>query len=253
MLIKIIKIVGYVPNIPDRYIDNKIYEDCVSRDAFALIYVPDDAITPKLWDLAIENYPHFHRYLTNKKSRRILENDRMREHIISNSPEFYWQYMIERNNRKIEKLRLESDRSNLFKYLSQNDILGNLSPDDIELCLSDINGLVLTGEQYNKYFSHIKQYKITNEKNTHNKFEFKEGINDDTENFNPLSYCNNGIYFSPNPDKWARMYYCNREQCNLYDVVIPPDAIVKLENNKMKSDLIILKNRRPYKNSSSNE
>ena len=78
---------------------------------------------------------------------------------------------------------------------------------------------------------------IVNEKFIHFSFEYKNGLNIDTLEFQPKSSCiGSGLYFTElnNLPKWFIMgnYICK--------VIIPNDAYVYIEINKFKADKIIL-------------
>jgi hypothetical protein len=105
----------------------------------------------------------------------------------------------------------------------------------------NFDGLVLSGYNFNKYFaSKSKFYKVTRHDEVHYDLELKDGMNIDDKPFLKDCDCKGGIYFSDKPNKWAYLYDCSVNKCNLREVIIPNDAIVRIEGDKMKADKIIL-------------
>ena len=102
----------------------------------------------------------------------------------------------------------------------------------------------LTGEQFNELFSNKHFVKLTNDNCKHRDFEYKEGLNTDTIEFNPTEDCKAGGLYFTDIDNWVSydndigiIYY-------MWDVKIPDNATVYIEENKYKATGIILTNKR---------
>ena len=56
---------------------------------------------------------------------------------------------------------------------------------------------VLTGEEFNKFYCDTFFYKLTNETEKHHNFQYQDGLNVDTVEFNPVGKCSaGGLYFT---------------------------------------------------------
>lgn len=100
---------------------------------------------------------------------------------------------------------------------------------------------VCSGEKFNKLYKDISFVKLTNSNECHNGFRFKDGLNIDTVDFNPIEECRpGGIYFCFREDyeRWTK-YGCS-QMFYIREVSIPDDAQVYCEENKFKADKIIL-------------
>lgn len=86
--------------------------------------------------------------------------------------------------------------------------------------------------------------KLTTADLHHNSMVFQEGLNVDPIPFSPSDYCSpGGIYFCDIDyfDSW--LYYAENIMVYYYDVIVPDDARVYVEKQKMKADKIILQTR----------
>ena len=111
-----------------------------------------------------------------------------------------------------------------------------------KVCLNELSGLVLSGVEFNKLIegTNLKFYKLTYLDEVHNDYEFKTGINKDILEFQPEGEClPGGIYFTESEflSNWHGDHFWKRL------VTIPPEAQVKIENNKMKANVLILSER----------
>ena len=97
---------------------------------------------------------------------------------------------------------------------------------------------VYSGKEFNGLCKNKKFYKFLNDNSTHNNFQYKLGLNIDSEPFNPDSECSKG-----------GLYFCEESECyrfwdsfgkHLAIVEIPDDAKVYVEQGKFKADKIIL-------------
>lgn len=86
--------------------------------------------------------------------------------------------------------------------------------------------------------------KLTTADLNHNGMVFQEGLNVDPIPFSPFDECSpGGIYFCDIAyfDSW--LYYAKNIMVYYYDVIVPDDARVYVEKQKMKADKIILQTR----------
>ena len=112
--------------------------------------------------------------------------------------------------------------------------------------ISDYYGKEISGEKFCKLFPNLseKLVKLTNEKENHNGFQFKTGLNEDTIPFNPTDECKKGgIYFTDinNISNW--LYYNGDVMKYCRPVTLPSDCRVYVERGKIKADKIILDDR----------
>jgi hypothetical protein len=94
-----------------------------------------------------------------------------------------------------------------------------------------------TGKEFNSLFSQHKFYKILHETLNHNGFQYKEGLNIDSEEFCPHGECEKGgLYFAMEEHILLYTEYGSK----IATVHIPDDAMVYIEKEKFKSNKIIL-------------
>ena len=102
---------------------------------------------------------------------------------------------------------------------------------------------VLTGKEFNALHADKKFHKVLNNTFCHYSFTYTEGLNVDTQPFNPSSTCSKG-----------GLYFCEEEHLHLYlcsygsicaTVSIPEDALVYKEDTKYKANKLILHNIQP--------
>lgn len=108
----------------------------------------------------------------------------------------------------------------------------------------------ITGEEFNRIFQGLQFVKLTNYCENHNGFEFKEGLNSDTKQFNPNGNCSSGgMYFikKENIHKWIWYAYHVRMMWWVRSVTIPDDARVYVENGKFKTNKFMLGKRKLIK------
>ena len=106
-------------------------------------------------------------------------------------------------------------------------------------------GNVYTGEEFNK-ISKCSLYRITNKKEKHNDFQYYDGLNVDTREFDPTGECKSGgLYFFDEIQVCTaiimRVYVINRYW--IRKVTIPDDARIYVEHHKYKTDKFILHER----------
>src|SRR5579872_275343 len=113
--------------------------------------------------------------------------------------------------------------------------------DKITRCL--LSWKVKSGKEFNNIFSGISFVKLTNESEVHRGFHFEDGLNVDTVLFNPISSCSaGGIYFIEENNIINWVYYDAVVGTMIYvrKVTIPDDARVYIEDDKFKTDKLIL-------------
>lgn len=96
-----------------------------------------------------------------------------------------------------------------------------------------------SGHKFNSHYKGIKFYKFLYDDLTHNDFQYKLGVNNDTSPFYPEKNCSRGgLYFceESNRDLFCRNY--GRKKVALIE--IPDDVQVYIENDKFKADKIII-------------
>ena len=108
------------------------------------------------------------------------------------------------------------------------------------MSLSHINTIQVTsGADFNKHHKGTIFYKFLNDDLVHHNFKYTLGLNTDIIKFNTDTRCSAG-----------GLYFCEESKCHLYWrnygkklalVKIPNDAVVCIENNKFKSNKIIIK------------
>lgn len=98
---------------------------------------------------------------------------------------------------------------------------------------------------FNDMYKNCRKTKLTNESCNHNGFQFKEGLNVDTNAFKHDMECGpDGLYFCREYDADNWLDYRESEMKYVWDVVIPDDARVVIYDKKIKADKFILRNKR---------
>jgi hypothetical protein len=130
--------------------------------------------------------------------------------------------------------------------LSENqidDIINACNEAKKEVTLEMFRNNVLSGKQFNKLKGKYEFIKLTNEKENHNGFQFVDGINEDTNTFDTSYPCSKGgIYFcyKHNVQQWTNN---DVEMKYVRYVTIPDDAKVYYENDKFKTNKLVLGSR----------
>jgi hypothetical protein len=100
---------------------------------------------------------------------------------------------------------------------------------------------LLSGFEFNKRFPSIVFVKLTNETENHNGFQFKTGLNIDTQEFDPTGECKKGGIYFCQYNKIPMWIQYNQIVCINYRIVtIPDDAWVYMEKDKFKANKMIL-------------
>ena len=107
-----------------------------------------------------------------------------------------------------------------------------------------MNNRLLDGQSFNAQYQGKIFIKLTNQKENHNKYQFKTGLNIDSLPFNPEGECQpGGIYFCLLEDLSLWLHYNDQIMFYVRFVTIPADAQVWLETNKFKTNQLILGDR----------
>ena len=100
---------------------------------------------------------------------------------------------------------------------------------------------VLTGFEFKAKYSNTKFYKLTNESEIHNGFHYVDGLNIDTEKFNPSDQCSSGgLYFTELNKIAMWISYGGENMTYVREVEILDDSLVYIEENKFKADKFYL-------------
>ena len=112
--------------------------------------------------------------------------------------------------------------STLLTKMSQNNDYSNV-------------GKVLDGREFNRIYKNDKFVRLLNESKCHHGFQYKEGLNIDTEDFYPHeSACPGGLYFCDKSEyeEWLDYSYSVGEMKYFSKVIIPDDAKIYIEYGK---------------------
>src|SRR3989339_2108397 len=96
---------------------------------------------------------------------------------------------------------------------------------------------VYSGEEFNEKYKECEFYKLLNKDLTHYGYTYKDGLNMDVNEFNPKGECSKGGLYFTEKNKipmWLDTYSF------ITKCVIPNDAKIYIENNKFKSDKLIV-------------
>ncbi|VBB18926.1 hypothetical protein YASMINEVIRUS_1458 [Yasminevirus sp. GU-2018] len=103
----------------------------------------------------------------------------------------------------------------------------------------------VSGSNFNIIYEGVKLIKLTNESCNHNGMQFVEGENVD---FNPFQYNHScgadGIYFCTLSDVEKWLDYTSAPMVWMWDVTIPANAKTAIYSKKLKTDRLILTNKR---------
>ena len=96
--------------------------------------------------------------------------------------------------------------------------------------------IVLEGEEFVKQYGN-KFYKITNERENHHGYQYKDGLNIDDKPFNPNIDCGEGgLYFT----NLENIVYFTEWGINVREIEILENSKVMVLDNKFKSECLIL-------------
>jgi len=95
-----------------------------------------------------------------------------------------------------------------------------------------------SGKDFKELYSYTKFYKITNKNECHHNFQYKDGLNEDTQKFNPVGECKSGgLYFT----ELYNIPYWTLHGLYIREVEILDDSLVYIEYNKFKTNKFYLK------------
>ena len=99
--------------------------------------------------------------------------------------------------------------------------------------------MAISGAEFKKKYPNTEFYKLTNETECHNEFQFKDGLNVDIVSFNPKGECSKGgLYFT---ELYKIGMWTNYIEIKyIRKVEILDDSLVYIENNKFKTDKFFL-------------
>ena len=248
--------------IPKYHKDIEMYEYVVSKCGEYIQYVPYKLLSNKLCKISmqddIHNFKYVVKYLRSNNEfeykNAIIEHNVLIDYIHPLDHEYQYvknllgtsdvdaaHIYLQSCIRKQEKCLKDCNVSH-FKYLSNNDILSNIPIDVVsKLDINKLQGLVLTGAQYKKYFSHVKQHKVINHK--YNSFDhmYKMGHNDVTDNFDLFRLHDKDMVVTSNPNDWVGTLHCRDRNCMISKATFPNDAIVIIKGcGNVKANLLIL-------------
>ena len=104
--------------------------------------------------------------------------------------------------------------------------------------------VVLSGKDFKREYKGHQFVKLTNGDEYHNGYQFQTGLNVDSIPFAPQGSCQaGGIYFCllQNMSMW--LDYARSPMVYVRWVTIPDDALIWVEKNKFKADMVILSER----------
>jgi len=92
-------------------------------------------------------------------------------------------------------------------------------------------------------FRTAQYFRLTNEEERHRGFQYKDGLNVDTNKFHPYGKCQQGgLYFFSREEMWKYLSYINGADKVHWvrEVTLPDYAKVHLEDGKRKADRFVL-------------
>ena len=99
----------------------------------------------------------------------------------------------------------------------------------------------ISGLEFKLKYPNTDFYKLTNEDENHNRFQFKDGLNIDFNTFNPTGSCSKGGLYFTEYDKislWINYNFQNMKYIRKVEIL--DDSKVYIEENKFKADKFIL-------------
>jgi hypothetical protein len=102
--------------------------------------------------------------------------------------------------------------------------------------------MAVSGEEFKKLYPNTTFYKLTNDIECHNGFQFNDGLNIDHVKFDPTDECKGGgLYFTElnNVAMWITYIHIKY----IREVEILDDSLIYIEKNKFKTNKFVLKER----------
>src|SRR5271156_5210077 len=108
--------------------------------------------------------------------------------------------------------------------------------------LTQYIGQELTGKRVKELLNGMPLLKFMNDNDKHYNMIYKDGLNEDVLSFNPSNECSSGGIYITTLDNYDHFYdgYGNYAR----EVIIPDDARVYIEEDKMKCNKVILKEKK---------
>jgi len=186
--------------------------------------IPTRYHTEKLWKISIRRNPSSihdlsEKYKTVPFFKEILGFGKSNSYYIP---------------RKLRKQVLQEYFDQFKKEVAENPVL-------ISRAIRTLEGLVLTGEEFNELFKDIKFYKFIHSDGKNYDHLYVPGLNTDKKIFNPhCTCCEGGLYFAIIRD--LRMHFDNHTHLRMVTVPNKPNVWTKIEQNKFKSTELIVDN-----------
>jgi hypothetical protein len=105
---------------------------------------------------------------------------------------------------------------------------------------------VISPKEFREAFPNQKCYKLTNELENHNGFQYKTGLNIDINEFNPSGECNKGGLYFFRADQLVYYKSFTTYIKWIREVTFPEDAKIYVEFNGFKADKFILGEREEF-------
>lgn len=228
---------------------NTFTPNIIKFNPFHIQFVPYDALTQELCDYAFHQNPDVfpiipHRFKTSymwiSTLKTCVSVDDLPANALSHElfviilRDYYVSTDVKRLciRRRIIDQGLEISRSldiqSVAAYVKYDELFRDI-PLNIfqQLDIDVFNGLVMTGFQFNKYFSHLHIIDMSNRN------EYYSGLNVYRKEFDPCHYGVGG--------RFVHDYKCNNHDKRQFrDAKIPNIALVRMEFDKIKTNMVIL-------------
>ncbi len=103
---------------------------------------------------------------------------------------------------------------------------------------------MISGKEFKAQHPTKKFYKLTNETENHNGFQFQDGLNTDTYPINTNKCSQGGLYFTNEKKIYKWISYNNKTMKYIREVEILDDSEIYIEDDKYKTDKFVLKSRK---------
>jgi len=102
---------------------------------------------------------------------------------------------------------------------------------------------MISGKEFKSKYPTTIFYKLTNETENHNGFQFQDGLNIDTYPININECSQGGLYFTDKNNILRWIKYNGKEMKYIREVEILDDSLIFIEDKKYKTNKFILKQR----------
>ncbi len=103
---------------------------------------------------------------------------------------------------------------------------------------------MISGKEFKSQYPGLKYYKLTTDDENHNGYQFKDGLNIDTNPINTNKCSQGGLYFTEGKKIYKWLSYNNKIMKYIREVEILDDSIICIEEDKYKTDKFVLKSRK---------